>query len=314
MVDMIGKGIPPMTNAGVDPTGHYLPVHIPRDVWSRVEAAVSAALLATTTSPTTMQRYRSHAAAFAAWAHSEVGAVTVSELFRLEVIERYIEVGMPDSKESTRATRRSILRRIARHAHPALAVAPAPSPIAYRRVRAPYEAHEVASYFRLAEAQPTSGRRTSLLAVLTLGLGCGLDCTDLAWVRGANVQTTDCGVEVEVGGRRPRRVVCLSRYEDRLAEPAASAGEDLLIGGSILGRHNVTSVTLGRLLQDTSVPPLVVSRLRSTWLVSHLVANTPLPVIMRAAGLKTVRPLEDLLECAPGYTDAEAARLLRKAG
>ncbi len=140
---------------------------------------------AATASESTRQRYRTHAAAFAAWTNREVGAVTVSELFRLEVIERYIEIGMPEAKESTRATRRSILRRIARHAHPILSVAPSPEPIAYRRVRVPYAAHEVASYFRLADAQPTDGRRTSLMAVLSLGLGCGLDCSDLGWVRGS---------------------------------------------------------------------------------------------------------------------------------
>ncbi len=152
------------------------------------------------------------------------------------------------------------------------------------------------------------------MAVLSLGLGCGLDCADLGWVRGLDVRVTDEGVEVAVGGRRSRVVVCLSRYEDRLADLAPAAGQNLLIGGSVLGRHNVTSVTLGRLLQDMSLPPLVVSRLRSTWMTAHLVANTPLPLIMRAAGLKTVRPLEDLLGFAPGYTNAETARLLRRAG
>ena len=292
----------------------YTPSHVDQVAWSIVAASVSSAVASAAGTPSTTRRYRSHAAGFAAWAYREAGAVSASEIFRLELIERYIEVGMPEAKESTRATRRAVLRRIARHAHPALAVAPGPSPIAYRRVRAPYEAREVASYFRLAEAQPTPGRRDSLMAVLSLGLGCGLDCTDLGWVRGVDVRTTDGGVEVVVGGRRARPVVCLSRHEQRLADLAASAGENLLIGGSVLGRQNVTSVTLGRLLQDSSVPPLVVSRLRSTWLVSHLVANTPLPLIMHAAGLKTVRPLEDLLEFAPGYPDSEAARLLRAAG
>ncbi len=119
---------------------------------------------------------------------------------------------------------------------------------------------------------------------------------------------------MKVGGRRARQVVCLSRYEGRLTDLATAAGEDLLVGGSVLGRHNITSVTLGRLLLDKSIPPLVVGRLRSTWLTSHLVANTPLPLIMQAAGLKTVRPLEDLLEFAPGYSTAEASRLLRTAG
>ena len=48
-------------------------------------------------------------------------------------------------------------------------------------------------------------------------------------------------------------------------------------------------------------------------LTTHLAANTPLPVIMRAAGLKTVRPLEDLLDHAPAYSNAEIVRLLRAA-
>ena len=207
-------------------------------------------------------------------------------MFRFEVIERYIEIGMPGAKESTRATRRSILRRIARHAHPTLSVAPSPAPIAYRRVRVPYEAHEVASYFRLADAQPTDGRRNSLMAVLTLGLGCGLDCSDIGWVRGVDVRTTGDGVQVKVGGRRARQVVCLSRHEARVADLAAVAGEDLLIGGQIQGRHNVTSVALNGMIQDSSLPPLVVSRLRSTWLTTHLAANTPLPLIMSRRGFE----------------------------
>jgi hypothetical protein len=151
------------------------------------------------------------------------------------------------------------------------------------------------------------------LAVLALGLGCGLDCSDLGWVRGVDIRSTTTGVDVFVGGRRTRAVTCLSRYESQLTGLAFVAGDHLLIGGSMLGRHNVTSVTLGRLLLDTSLTPLVVSRLRSTWLVAHLIANTPLPLVMRAAGLKTVRPLEDLLEYAPAHSEAETARLLRKA-
>jgi hypothetical protein len=35
---------------------------------------------------------------------------------------------------------------------------------------------------------------------------------------------------------------------------------------------------------------------------------------MRAAGLRTVRPLEDLLDHAPTYSEAESARALRAAG
>ncbi len=292
----------------------YRPRHVSGQAWQSVSDLVRSVVALATDSEATARKYLSHVAPYGAWVVGEGIAPERDQLLNAAVIERYIEVGMPDAKESTRATRRSILRRIARRVHPTLSTAPSPEPIAYRRVRAPYAAHEIASYLRLAEAQPTASRKDSLMAVLVLGLGCGLDCADLGWVRGIDIQATAGGVEVAVGGRRPRRIVCLSRYEDRLSQLAAAAGEGLLIGGSVLGRHNVTSVTLGRLLLDKSVPPLVVGRLRSTWLVSHLVANTPLPLIMRAAGLKTVRPLEDLLEFAPGYPDAEAARLLRRAG
>jgi len=291
----------------------YRPSHVPNKTWESIAEVARTAVSYSATTEQTARRHLSHISPYAAWAYREGVPLNLAQLMDASTIERYIELGMPKAKESTRATRRSILRRIARHAHPLFSVAPGPMPITYRRVRAPYAGHEVSAYFRLAEAQPTQGRRDSLMAVLSLGLGCGLDCSDLGWVRGVDVQTTDDGVEVTVGGRRSRVVVCLSRYEDRLADMAPAAGQNLLIGGSVLGRHNVTSVTLGRLLQDRSVPPLVVSRLRSTWLTAHLAANTPLAVIMRAAGLKTVRPLEDLLAHAPAYSDAEAARVLRTA-
>jgi hypothetical protein len=310
---MTGSGTPSRAAAHVGSTDRYVPTHVDALTWSVVESTVNTAVTAATSAAAARARYRTHAAAFAGWAYRETGDTAINH-FRYDLIERYIEVGMPGAKDSTRATRRSILRRIARRAHPLLSVSPDPKPIAYRRVRAPYAAHEVASYFRLAEAQPTAGRRDSLMAILVLGLGCGLDCGDLGWVRGVDVRETDNGVDVAVGGRRPRVVTCLSWHEDRLITLAASAADDLLIGGTQQGRRNVTSVTLGRLLQDNSVPPLVVARLRSTWLTAHLAANTPLPVVMRAAGLRTVRPLEDLLDPAPAYSGAEASRALRSAG
>jgi len=154
----------------------------------------------------------------------------------------------------------------------------------------------------------------ALLAVLGLGLGCGLACSDMGWVRGVDVTRGEIGVRVLVGGRRPRSVVCVAEYEDLVAQLAYLRGDDLLIGGQTLGRHNVTSVAVNGMIRDASLPPLVVGRLRSTWLTAHLAANTPLQVIMAAAGLKTVRPLEDLLEYAPGFSEDAATRLLRLRG
>ncbi len=291
----------------------YEPKHVTAEVWAQIADVVREAVLCSAARESTAKRYCSHASAFVAWAFVEGSELALGPLFTDDAIERYIQLGMAEALDSTRATRRSILRRIARRCSPALSNLPDISPIAYRRLRAPYAGSEVAAYLRLAAAQPTPGRRRSLLAVLALGLGCGLDCSDLGWVRGWDVDLAlDGVVSVTVcGGRRPRSVVCLRHYESQLLSLAERAGEELLIGGRTLGRHNVTSVALGRLIMDLSVPPLVVSRLRSTWLLSHLQANTPLPLIMTAAGLQTVRPLEDLLHHLPELPAAEAGAALR---
>ena len=89
-----------------------------------------------------------------------------------DVIERYIAVGMPGARDSTRATRRAILRRIARRC--ASPPQDLPLPIAYRRIRPPYSPAEVQGLLALASAQPTPSRRRTLRAILHLGLGCGI--------------------------------------------------------------------------------------------------------------------------------------------
>jgi hypothetical protein len=257
-------------------------------------------------------KYRSHLAAFAAWAWRDGVSLDVESLLDADLIERYVTVGMAGTAESTRATRRAILRRIARRVSPSLCELPAPEPIAYRRVRPPYTAKEVDGFWRLTRVQPTEGRRDALSAVLALGLGCGLDCRDMAWVRGTDVDTSPDGTaRITVrGGSRPRSVVALQPYTAPLLALSQSRGSNLLIGGSKLGRHNVTSTALARIVTDQSLPRLVVTRLRSTWLLEHLRRGTPLPVLMPAAGLTTVRPLEDLLAFLPVPSDEVCAHWL----
>jgi hypothetical protein len=151
------------------------------------------------------------------------------------------------------------------------------------------------------------------LALLALGLGCGLDARDLSWVRGSDVTAEgDGAVLVTVsGGTRPRTVPALAAYASTIAQRARAVGEGLMIGGTMRGRRNVTSYALERLVPDRDLPRLVMGRLRSTWLLTHVNLATPLPTLMRAAGLTTVRPLEDLLGFAEPIDDAVADRFLR---
>jgi hypothetical protein len=284
-----------------------------RAAWPYTHRVVAEAVRASTRSPRNGAKYLSHLSDFAAWAHEQGAPLTLKTLLDADVIERYIAVGMSGSKDSTRATRRAILRRVARHC--ASPPQDLPLPIAYRRVRPPYSPEEIRGLLALASAQPTPSRRRTLRAILHLGLGCGIASRDLAWVRGQDVELlTDGAVSVTVsGGTRPRSVITLQAHETALLEIAWSARSGLLIGGTTRGRRNVTRGPLERVVGGEDLPRLETARLRSTWLLAHLRARTPLPVLMNAAGLTTVRPLEDLLHHCP--VDADAARVaLRTAG
>jgi hypothetical protein len=251
-------------------------------------------------------------AGFAAWIDREGYPVTVSCLGDRTLVERYVSSLVDEVPDSTRATRRAVLRRVARRLDPN--PSPAPESIAYRRVKPPYEGWEIARYLGAAEAQPTEARRRSARAVLALGLGCGLDRVDLAWVRGTDISVSRAGVKVSVGGGpRPRQIASLNNYAELLRECARTAGERLMIGGATLGRHNVTTPGLDRLADDRSIPRLVPARLRSSWLVHHLNLATPLAVLLPAAGLKSSRSLDDLLEYARPIPDPDRERMLRGA-
>jgi len=281
--------------------------------WPATQLAVRDAVRRSTTSATNAAKYLSHLSDFAAWAHEQGVPLALESLLDVDVVERYIAVGMPGARDSTRATRRAILRRIARHC--ASPPQDLPLPIAYRRVRPPYSPEEVQGLLALASAQPTPSRRRTLRAILHLGLGCGIASRDLAWVTGQDVeQLPDGAVSVTVcGGTRPRTVVALHAHEGALLELSRFTSSGLLIGGSIRGRRNVTRGPLDRVVGGEDLPRLETARLRSTWLLAHLQARTPLPALMIAAGLTTVRPLEDLLHHCP--VDVDAARLaLRTAG
>lgn len=284
-----------------------------RTAWPHTHRLVVEAAQLSTCSPRNLAKYLSHLSDFAAWAHAEGVPLVLESLLDPDVIERYIAVGMAGSKDSTRATRRAILRRIARHC--TCPPQDLPLPIAYRRVRPPYTPDEIKGFLGLAAAQPTQSRRRTLLAIVHLGLGCGISSRDLAWVGAQDVELLpDGAVSVTVsGGTRPRTVIALEAHESPLLKIASAAGSDLLIGGRTRGRRNVTRGPLDSVVGGEDLPRLETARLRSTWLLTHLRARTPLPALMTAAGLTTVRPLEDLLHHCP--IDADASRIaLRTAG
>jgi hypothetical protein len=83
-----------------------------------------------------------------------------------------------------------------------------------------------------------------------------------------------------------------------------------LVGGRSVARNRAGALAAS-LVVANGRPRCSASRLRSTWLVTHLAIGTRLPELARAAGLQSVTVLSDLREFVPPLDDAETADVLR---
>jgi hypothetical protein len=191
-----------MDKSTADFVARYIPRYAGHAEWNAISDDVRRAVLLAAPTLGVAKKLLPHLAAFAVWASSE-GATTLREsISDPDWQERYIAVGMPGAQESTRATRRAALRRVARRVNQS--GPPAPQALPYRILKPPYRSWETTRFTDLAELQPTASRRRSLGAVLALGLGAGLDGRDMAWVRGNDVNAAGGCLTVTVCGVRGR--------------------------------------------------------------------------------------------------------------
>jgi hypothetical protein len=117
-------------------------------------------------------------------------------------------------------------------------------------------------------------------------------------------------VLVRVGEPAARIVPVLASWERDVLELAASAGDEFLVGGRSVARNRAGSLAAS-IVVALGHPRLSASRLRSTWLVTHLAMGTRLPELARAAGLQGVTVLSDLLPFVPSLDELEAISMLR---
>lgn len=199
--------------------------------------------------------------------------------------------GLKRSAPESAATYQSRLRRLGEMLNPS-PLWERPTPVARRSVAVPYSVTDLAV---LAShiAKNTPERRRGGEGLMTLGLGAGLDGRWAAKVTTEDVVRDADGFSIAVEGRI---VPFLHAYDDDL-ERLLSATSDggLLVGGCAINK-NAANAIASRLRLGENCPPLNASRLRSTWLVTHLTLATRLPELAAAAGMVGVTTLSDLLE------------------
>jgi hypothetical protein len=225
-----------------------------------------------------------------------------------DTVERYICVGIP--KSPSRGTYRALLRRVGPLLTTKAPWEPRPEAVNRRHVAAPYSPDELDLLWRDAKHQGTPARQRAGQALIALGAGAGLDgrwCTRVAAV---DVIRRGGIVLVQVGEPSPRQVPVLARWEGVVCELATSAGDEFLVGGHSLAKNRASNLAM-KFKVGHGHPALSAARLRSTWLVHHLMVGTRLPELMRAAGLSGVTVLSDLLLDMPVLEDEQAATMLR---
>lgn len=244
----------------------------------------------------------------ALWATAEGVPLDREAILDPETVERFCAVGL--AGESSRATHRSDLRRMAQNLTRKAPWEIPPVPLARRNVVAPYAPTGVTLLRSDAHDQPTAARRRGARALLALGLGAGLDGRWVARVVAGDVMRRGLVVEVSVGEPAPRRIVVRADWEEELLELAATAGSGCLLGRHSSSRHRVGDF-VKRLYRPAGHPRLSPARLRSTWLASHLRDGTRLPELCAAAGLQGFEVLSDLMAYVPPLPSEVADEMLR---
>ena len=244
----------------------------------------------------------------AAWCVAEGIELDPELVLDPETVERFVTHGVDDTP--SRATYRSVLRRIG----PAL-TRRAPwearaATLARRHVARPYSDAELADLRAAATKQATPGRVRAARALVALGAGAGLDGRWIARVGAPDVVSRGGCVQIRVAEPSPRMVPVLAQWEREVLDLAATAGSCFLVGGRSTAKNRAGSLAAS-LEVGHGAPKFSASRLRSTWLVNHLRLGTRLPELTRAAGLAGITVLSDLLEHVIPVDEQTAAAMLR---
>ena len=143
-------------------------------------------------------------------------------------------------------------------------------------------------------------------AMLLLARSAGVDGVESRYLTGTDVvRKPGAGLWVRIdAGRRKREVPVLARFQADLEGLAELAGSAPLIGGGSVpapfGRPNELSDLLKRRLRPMH-PGFEIScvRLRKAWMLEQLSHWPELQIFLRAAGLKSMHGLEDLVARCP---------------
>lgn len=281
--------------------------------WAVIEQLVTdAATMTSFATDYTERRLIAVAAPFADWVVNVSGYPAKDiVVFHPVMVRRYISRTDVTWTDTTRRSYRSVLMRISETVN--VTANPVPfSPTSAQEALAPYTTIELDLLEAWARGQSTAARRRSAGTVLALCAGAGLKPNELLQVRRRDIIIDETGIQVIVTPK-PRIVPVLARFENLLREAIADVPDDVWVFGSPKRtRHGINTVNMFiRDTQRSAEPDPVTTRMRNTWLITHLAARTDLRSLMAAAGVTKFDNLDLLTTYVPALDPAEYQRQLR---
>ena len=248
------------------------------------------------------QRFLRPAASLALWAYRELQVTDPILVLHPSNVE-YWSMTVNDHRSARwRERTRSALRSLGRALNPD-DWPPPTQPVGKQKVARPYTAAEEAEY-RFASNLPGWANRAKRLWVVVSALGAGLRGPEIAVARTGDLRDIDGGrLAVQVRGRHPRFVPIRKDYTTFAREAADSSPTDRFIPTDA---RNAVHWVVGR-LDPGDGHCLVLRRARSTWLVAHMAAGTPLATLRRVAGPLSANTLDGLLDYTTDILDDHTA-------
>lgn len=274
---------------------NYVPYGVDRHEWDTIIGPFVRDVVGRTkfTAPTTVVHSLRAVTQFVVWARENDLPLDAEKLFTPALVDRFIVTGLHITKTS-KATYRSSIRRVALAATKKTPWKPPPARFPRAHHKLPYTPAETARWWEIANTQNTASRRRAAEAVVTLGLGVGINSAEHLDVTAAHIRWDDGVLLVDIPGAAARTVACNNDWADRLAQVAAEYPTGPLIGTAHPGRNkNRVNALLKSIETPPSMPNLTAARLRATWIVTHLNNGIRMDELRDALGWKVGHHLHD---------------------
>lgn len=233
---------------------------------------------------------------FVIWCERFGYPIKAEFIFDPDIVEQYLFDGVGTLADASRASRRSVLRKVGLAFTEDAPWAATPREVPRHGVAVPFTRGQVNIMLEVARNQPTKARVRSMLGVIYLGAGAGAKSDEMVRVRGTDVFDENGIVLVRFSGQRERTVPVRTSFAAPLLEMAKTRGDQYLLGRVNPDRRDPMGGYVGHFIVPEWCPPFRMSRLRNTWLVEVLNHEVLLPEVMAAAGFTSTHSFGDLFQ------------------